>query len=329
MSFDEPIPFPTNLDVQRLRYPGELAWLRRTLCIVAVSYLVFSGLTLLLWMGWFVLSCVTVMVLRNRYPSVALEVGPNQLPRVHALVERLSQALEVKPPRVFLSEDPGKRPIFSVPLPETAIMLNAAWVKMLEEEELAYFLAKELAHGKLGHRFLLNPIHVLENVGPISWVLTTPLEIIRYALRPWMRKAEFSADRVALAMLGGDLKKASSALAKVTAGEELFDEVNAEAFLDQCRTNRFGLGLTLFEVLTGKIGFGSRLHQLIRFAQQSDYAELTQGTPLKPPPGIWQRFKSRFSLGEKKTPKGRSSEVFKELPESTDLEAPRLEDPMR
>jgi hypothetical protein len=195
-------------------------------------------------------------------------------------------------PRCFVSWDPGNRPVFTVPLPQPAIMLSASWIKMLEPDELRFFLAKELAHGKLGHRFMLNPINVLENVGPISWVLTTPLEIARYCLRPWMRLAEFSADRLALASLDGDIEVAASALAKVTAGEEIYQRVSGPAFAEQARKLRGGLGLWVLEVLTGKIGYGSRLCKLLRFSEDPQFEALTQGSEAPPRLGFFQRFTS-------------------------------------
>jgi Zn-dependent protease with chaperone function len=274
-----------------LRYPGERRWLRRTLAMIVLSYLLFTGLTLALWAGWLVVSCITVMVLRSRYPSIALEAGEEQVPRVHRLAQEVAGALGTRKPRVFLLEDPGKRPVFTVPLPEPGIMVNAAWVKMLEEDELRFVLAKEMAHHKLGHRWVLDPIHVLENVGPVSWVLTTPLELARYALRPWMRLAEFSADRVALACLDGRLEVAARVMAKVTAGEELYDEVSGEAFLAQARKLKGGLGLWILEVLTGRIGYGSRLEKLARFADEPRFAELTQGAPPPPKKGLLETVK--------------------------------------
>jgi Zn-dependent protease with chaperone function len=280
--------------LEALRYPGERKLLRRTLVALVVLYLVFSGLTLLLWVGWFTLACVTVMVLRSRYPSMALEVGPDQLPEVQELLDETARSMDVKVPRCFVSWEPGNRPVFTVPLPQPAIMLSASWIKMLEPEELKFFLAKELAHGKFGHRFVLNPINVLENVGPISWVLTTPLEIGRYCLRPWMRLAEFSADRLALATLDGRIELAASALAKVTAGEEIYQRVSGVAFMEQSRKLRGGIGLWVLEVLSGKIGFGSRLHRLIRFAESPEFDSLTKGGPLPPRLGFFGRWKRRL-----------------------------------
>lgn len=283
---------PTTEDrLLALRYPGERRWLRRTLAVIVLCYLLFTGLTLALWAGWLVVACVTVMVLRSRYPSIALEAGEDQLPRVHRLAGEVAAALGTKRPRVFLLEDPGKRPVFTVPLPEPGVMVNAAWVKMLDDDELRFVFAKELAHHKLGHRWVLDPICVLENVGPVSWVLTTPLELARYALRPWMRLAEFSADRVALACLDGRLEVAARVMAKVTAGEELYDQVSGEAFLAQARTLRGGLGLWLLEVLTGRLGYGSRLEKLARFVDEPRFAELTQGAAPPPKKGLLEAVK--------------------------------------
>lgn len=285
----------TASDLESLRQPGERKLLRRTVAGLALVYVICTGLTLMVWVGWFILACLTVMVLRSRYPSMALEVSPEQLPEVHALVGRCADTLGVKPPRVFVSWDPGTRPVFTVPLPEPAIMLSASWIKMLDSRELAFFLYKELAHGKLGHRFVLNPVNVLENVGPVSWILTTPLEIARYCLRPWQRLADFSADRYALACLDGDLEVVASALAKVTAGEEIYEEVSGPAFLEQCRRLRPGWGLWLLEVTTGRIGFGSRLEKLVRFAETPEFPALCQGQAPAPRPGLLARARSFLS----------------------------------
>jgi len=260
---------PTKpLDCERLREPGEARMLRRTLCVLAVIYLSAIGLTLSAFVGWLVIACLTVKALRARYLAEAIEIGPDQLPHVHRLVEACAARLGEPAPRLFISYDPGNWPVYTVPLPDPAILLNAAWVKMLEEEELSFFIYHELAHGKLGHRRYLNPVNVLENVGALSWLLTTPLEIMRYCLRPWSRLADFSADRIALACLDGRLEVAAGALVKVTAGDEMYDKVDARAFLAQSRRLQESWLLTLFEVCTAKLGAARRLSKLAAFADE-------------------------------------------------------------
>ena len=264
----------SNLDVQTLRAPGEKKALRRTMVAMTIVYLACIGLTLSFFLLWLGIAVLTVRVLRSRYLSEAVEVGPDQLPDLWDVVKRCSSALKVPTPRVFVSVDPGNWPIYTVPVPEPAILMHANWVKSLSPDELTFFVCHELAHGKLGHRPLLNPINVLENVGPISWILTTPLEMMRYAMRPWSRLAEFSADRVALACVDGRLEIAAGALGRVTLGEEIFDRLSVPAYLSQARMLSGGRLLALYEIVTGRLGTASRLAQLVTFTHSPEYVAL-------------------------------------------------------
>lgn len=242
--------------------------LRRTLFVLAAIYLGAIGLTLSAFLFWLAIACITVKVLRSRYLAEAIEIGEDQLPHIHRLVQKCAAKLGDPAPRLFISSDPGSWPVYTVPLPEPAILLNASWIKMLEADELAFFVYHELAHGKLGHRRYMNPVNVLENVGALSWVLTTPLEIMRYVLRPWARLADFSADRIALACLDGRLEVAAGALVKVTAGDEMYDKVDAKAFINQARRLPESWLLTLHEVSTAKLGAARRLAKLATFVEE-------------------------------------------------------------
>lgn len=259
-------PAPVAFDPHALREPGEARWLRRTALALVLVYAVCIGLTLSIFFFWMLLALATVAVLRSRYRSESIEVGPAQLPRVHALLARCAARLSLPAPKLFVSAEPGSWPVYTVPLPGPAIVMSGRWLEMLDDDELSFFLYHELAHARLGHRFLLDPINVLENVGPLSWILATPLEIARWFLRPWSRLAEFSADRVALACLDGDLDLAARALAKVTAGDELCRQVDGGAFLAQARDLTWSPTLFVHELATGRLGNARRLARLAAFS---------------------------------------------------------------
>ncbi len=285
-------PAPRPLDLDALRLPGERTMLRRTLFALGALYLLCTGLTLSLFLAWLVLSVLTVRVLRSRFQSDSIEVGPEQAPELHALVGRAAARLGVERPGVFLVADPGPWPIFTLPLPRPSLVMSAWWVKHLAPDELAFFVYHELAHQALGHRLVLNPVNALENVGAVSWILATPLEVARYALRPWMRLADFSADRIALACVV-DLRVAARALAKATAGDELAETVRGDAFLEQARRLEGGWALYLHEITSGRLGAARRLGALDAFAASDDFQRLVLGS--EPPPRLpwWRRL---FSL---------------------------------
>ncbi|MBI4865337.1 MAG: M48 family metalloprotease [Candidatus Wallbacteria bacterium] len=280
---------PETVDSSALRYPGEASLLRKTCLALAVIYVVFIGLTLSLFALWLLVAYLTVTVLRSRYLAEALEIGEHQLPRVGQLVRECAAYLDIPAPRVFVTVDPGNWPIYTIPVPEPTILMHAHWVRMLDDEELAFYIFHELAHAKLGHRMFLGPVNVLENVGPVSWILTTPLEIMRYALRPWLRLADFSADRVAIACIGGRLEVAAAALAKVIAGEELHQEISPEAFIAQARRLGESRLLSLYEIATGRLGSARRLSRLAQFADSKDFAALTAPRPLAQSKGLLRR----------------------------------------
>lgn len=278
-----------TFDCETLREPGEARMLRRTLVLLACIYTFAIGVTLSFFVFWLLLAWITVKALRQKYLAEAIEVDAQQLPQLHQLLLTCAARLGVDAPKLFISHDPGIWPVYTIPLPSAAIMLHASWVKMLTPDELSFFIYHELAHGKLGHRRYLNPVNVLENVGAISWLLTTPLEVMRYLLRPWLRLADFSADRVALACLGGRLEIAAAALMKVTAGDEMYDQVDAQAFICQARRLPASWLLTLHEVCTARLGAARRVSRLARFVEEPVLA-IALGTHVEPERVGWIRW---------------------------------------
>jgi Zn-dependent protease with chaperone function len=297
----------TTKEVQALREPGEKRLLHRTCLLLGLAYLIATGLTLSAFLVWFAIAAVTIRVLRSRYLSEAIEISPDQLPEVMLLVGRCSKDLGCAPPRVFITVDPGTWPVYTVPVPEPAILLQARWIDILRDDELAFFIYHEMAHSSLGHRWLMNPINVLENVGPVSWVLTTPIELARFCLRPWLRLAEFSADRVALTCVGGDLDVVARALSKVTAGEDVCEMISPAAYVDQARRLRVSRLLSIYEILTGKLGPARRLARLMGFL------ETEQARLMPPVPSVTGRFRYLEQLQERA-----SKPPVRALPEVTD-----------
>ncbi len=270
------------IDCHALRDPGEKKLLKRTCMLLGISYTIVCGLTLSLFLGWIIVAFLTVAVLRSRYLAEAIEVNDDQFPRLWELVRKCAAQLDEPAPKVYVTAEPGNWPIYTVPVPEPAILVHSNFLRMLSDEELEYYIYHELAHGKLGHRTFLNPINVLENVGPISWILTTPLEVMRFALRPWLRLADSSADRVALACIGGRVDVAASALARVTAGEEIYSMVDAHAFLAQARRLEHSKLLALYEIATGRLGNARRLSWLAEFSESEGFAQLCEPVEQKP-----------------------------------------------
>ncbi len=282
-----------RFDTTALREPGEQKLLRRTAFVLAVGYVCAIGLTLTIFFLWFIVACLTVAVLRARYQAEAIEVGPRQFAKLNELVARCCARVGEPPLRAYVSIDPGNWPVFTIPVPEPAVLIHANFLKMLTDDEMEFFIYHELGHAKMGHRAFLNPVNVLENVGPISWVLTTPLEIIRYALRPWLRKADFSADRYALACLGGRLEVAAAALAKVTAGDEMFEQVDAISFLEQSRRIEDSRLLACYEIASGRIGNARRLSRLARFAASTAFPAVIEPLALPEKRGMLGWFRRR------------------------------------
>lgn len=131
----------------------------------------------------------------------AVEVGPEQVPQLHALYEEVLETLDA--PRrypLFVSQNPVVN-AGAVGMDEPFIVLNSGAVQLLSPAQLRVVLGHELGHILSQHVLYKTMLRLLLDAGRYAGVVPLagiPLLAVLAALLEWDRKSELSADRAAL-----------------------------------------------------------------------------------------------------------------------------------
>lgn len=143
----------------------------------------------------------TERALRLITEGSAVEVGPDQFPRVHALYGEVLDTLDA-PERwtLYLAQSPVVA-AGAVGMDRPFIVLDATAVSVLPEPQVKVWLAQEVGHVMSDHALYKTMLRLLLQAGksinaiPLAGLSVLP---ILAALLEWDRKSELSADRAAL-----------------------------------------------------------------------------------------------------------------------------------
>lgn len=219
-----------------------------------------------------------VLLLENISTSVL--VGPDQLPKVHALLLQAAEMLQMEAPDLYIRQNPvpnaytlaisGRKPF---------IVVHTALLELLSPAELQAVIAHELGHLKCNHGVWLTVANVLA-MGTVS-LLPIISNAVEEGLLRWLRAAELTCDRAAL-LVAQDPRVVMSALMKLAGGSpSLASELNVDAFLRQARSydeaTSSPLGFYLRNAQTRALSHPlpvMRAKEIDRWAQSAQYRAL-------------------------------------------------------
>ncbi len=148
-----------------------------------------------------IMSLVSERPIRVITTGSAVEVGPEQFPRVDRIYGEVLDTLDA--PRrydLFVTHNPVIN-AGAVGMDDPFIVLNSATVQTLADEQLRGVLAHEVAHIMSDHVLYKTMLRVVLRMGvvvlriPLAGI---PLLAVTAALLEWDRKSELSADRAML-----------------------------------------------------------------------------------------------------------------------------------
>ncbi len=170
----------------------------------------------------------------------SVRVGPKQFPRVDALAKQAANTLGIKPPTLYIINDPVMNAATFGTNEDSVIMVHSALVDHFSDEELLSVIGHECGHIHNQHVVYLTALHYLRYMAAAVFrALLAPAEI---ALMSWMRRAEITCDRAGL-LCCQNVDVATRALTKLALGSsKLYDQLNMDAFLEQYEELRDGLG---------------------------------------------------------------------------------------
>lgn len=175
----------------------------------------------------------------------AVKVGPLQFPRIHRIVVECAQTLGIPAPRVYIVPNIATINAATYGLDDDAvIMVYAATVDHLTDEELRFVIGHECGHIQNNHVVYLTTLHILRGMlqAAAGVVLAPFLMPAMVALQGWARAAEITCDRAGL-LCCKDPSVATHSFVKLAIGSRrLFEEMNVAAYLDQLREAKDGYG---------------------------------------------------------------------------------------
>jgi Zn-dependent protease with chaperone function len=255
------------LSADDFRMPGERLVLYGSLMCLALLVFIIPPVLFI----FPILIAITVIMVKTKQGQLlgqSVKVSPNQFPEVYQAARIAAHRLEMKMPKVFISFNPFINAYALGFFGEKSVMLYSKTVEVMSKDELISIIGHEFSHIKCNHT---------------NWtVITASAEELRipivssimgFILLMWSRKAEFTADRGGL-LTSRDLKASISALAKLTVGPKLFEELNIDKMIDQM--DEVDIIAKLGEMLGTHPYIIKRIHALKVFYNSETYAKFSQ-----------------------------------------------------
>ena len=219
----------------------------------------------------------------------ALRLGPRQLPDIYRLLPRICDAFGIPEPELYLRR--GDANAFTVGHSQPAIVMFSGLLDDLAEDEVEAVLAHECGHILAEHVLYRQMAQVMVRAGgtaagmgpfAVRAIAAIGTNQIQAALFNWYRKSELTADRAAVAYMGGP-EPIQRALFHITGVPKWMPgELSVEAFLQQAdelediheasRWERF-LGRGLDSASTHPMPT-LRMRELTRWAESDRYRQV-------------------------------------------------------
>ncbi len=246
--------------------------------------------------------------LRAVYLGSAVQVGPDQYPRIHRVYLECLDVLDIATPyQLFVAQNPVLN-AGAVGWEEPFIVLNSGTVHALDDDQLRYVIAHELGHIQSGHVLYKTMLGMLLRAANLA--LGMPLTGIALfaviaALLEWDRKSELSSDRCG-ALVCQDPEAVRQALLRMAGG--VAEGANVDAFREQAR--RYDEGGNVLDGLARTLALlgrthpfpVQRLHELDRWIESGEYARVLAGEypdrkddPADSPWRAWTEAASHYS----------------------------------
>ncbi|HET9394032.1 MAG TPA: RDD family protein [Candidatus Rubrimentiphilum sp.] len=135
---------------------------------------------------------VYVTIARGALLGSCVMITKHHFPELFAVVERCSSLLQLPMPMVFVRDDIHV-PVVAVGFGDPySLIVSSHWLDHFKEDELTFMIGRELGHIAAGHTRLTSILSVngRENA------------IISLIFGAWLRRTEFTADRVGLLCCG-------------------------------------------------------------------------------------------------------------------------------
>ena len=180
-----------------LRVDGENAVLRWCMIaapiVVVFAGLVFTSISINDFVLLIVAGLAFVSISRGKLIGSSIRVDERQFPELYGIATDVAARLGMRVPQVFVRDDPFV-PISAVGVGEPyALIISSQYYEHLRRGELAFLIARELGHIAAGHTRVSSLLSASGRENPL----------ITLAFGAWLRRTEYTADRVGLLCCDG------------------------------------------------------------------------------------------------------------------------------
>ncbi|MDQ2664053.1 MAG: RDD family protein, partial [Candidatus Eremiobacteraeota bacterium] len=139
-----------------------------------------------------VVAMVYITIARGALLGSCVMIGKEQFPEVFAVVGRCAAALDLSMPMIFLRDD-IRVPVVALGFGSPySLVISTHWLEHFKEDELAFMIGRELGHIKASHTRFTSILSVNGRENPI----------IALIFGAWLRRTEYTADRIGLLCCG-------------------------------------------------------------------------------------------------------------------------------
>ena len=184
---------------------------------------------------------ITERGVRQLFLGNAVQVGPAQRPRLHALLTDVCSTLDWPDrPELYVTQSP-KVNAYAIGFERPFIVITSGAVELLDgDDERRFLLAHELGHIMSGHMLYRTVALVILAIGTTAlFPVGLALLPFQLALLEWHRKSELSTDRAGLLAVQ-DAVVAQRAFMKLAGGPDYGDAASVEEFMRQAAAYEAG-----------------------------------------------------------------------------------------
>lgn len=184
---------------------------------------------------------ITERGVRQLFLANAVQVGPAQRPRLHALLGDVCATLDwTERPDLYVTQS-QKVNAYAIGFERPFIVITSGALELLEgDDERRFLLAHELGHIMSGHMLYRTVALVILAIGSLAlFPVGLALLPFQLALLEWHRKSELSTDRAGLLAVQ-DTLVAQRSFMKLAGGPDYGDAASVEEFMRQAAAYESG-----------------------------------------------------------------------------------------
>jgi Zn-dependent protease with chaperone function len=221
---------------------------------------------------------------KNRLLGDSVKVSDRQFPRIHGLLERAAEALQIERPALYVS--PTMSPLKAHTLgtsDDAAIVLGSGLPDHLTDDELLSVIGHACGHLQNNHTPWTTALYMLDHSKNliVKWA-ARPASL---ALKGWARRAEITCDRASL-LCTRSVDVTVSAMVKRKLGQrQLWSEIDLPEYLRQLDEEQSGPG-RYHELFTANPYLPKRVKALRLFAETTYFRSVLGTLPSAENPGL-------------------------------------------